>query len=115
MYKYFLFSDIHGRNLTELKDKLFEVGFDENNPNHILVSLGDLFDRGHDSYNLMKYLNTMMKINHCIALWGNHETILTSRLYSNYRNYRYVIRDNATTNTIKSFIKGIEKDKKLNI
>ena len=62
MYKYFLFSDIHGRNLTELKDKLFEVGFDENNPNHILVSLGDLFDRGNDSYNLLKYINMLLKL-----------------------------------------------------
>ena len=115
MYKYFLFSDIHGRDLTLLKTKLKEVGFDENNPNHILVSLGDLFDRGHDSYNLMKYLNSMMKIKRCIALWGNHETILASWLYSNYKNYRYVIRANATTNTIKSFIEGMEKDNKLNI
>ena len=43
MYKYFVFSDIHGRSLKELKEKLIEVGFDENNPNHILISLGDLF------------------------------------------------------------------------
>ena len=113
MYKYFLFSDIHGRNLTELKDKLFELGFNENNPNHILVSLGDLFDRGNDSYNLLKYINMMIKNNRCIALWGNHETILASWFYSNYERYKYVIEANKTTNTIKSFIKGLEKDKKI--
>ena len=115
MYKYFVFSDIHGRSLKELKEKLFEVGFDENNPNHILVSLGDLFDRGNDSYNLLKYINSMIKNNRCIALWGNHETILASWFYSNYENYKYVIEANGTTKTIKSFIEGLEKDKKLTI
>ena len=72
MYKYFVFSDIHGRSLKELKEKLIEVGFDENNPNHILISLRDLFDRGNDSYNLLKYINSIIKNNRCIALWGNH-------------------------------------------
>ena len=115
MNKYFIFSDIHGRNLDELKDRLIESGFNEDNPNHILVSLGDLFDRGNDSYNLCKYINSMIKKNRCIALWGNHEVILTSWLYSNFENYSSVIYANQTTKTVKSFVEGLIKDRKLRI
>ena len=69
--KYFLFSDIHGRNLDEHKARSKESSLNEDDPNHILVSLGDLFDRGNDSYNLCKYINSMINKNKCIALWGN--------------------------------------------
>ena len=115
MNKYFIFSDIHGRNLDELKGRLEESGFEKDNPNHILVSLGDLFDRGNDSYNLCKYINSMIKKNRCIALWGNHEVILASRLYSNFQNYYSVIYANGTTKTIKSFVEGLIKDNKLKL
>ena len=57
----------------------------------------------------------MIKKNRCIALWGNHEVILASRLYSNFQNYYSVIYANGTTKTIKSFVEGLIKDNKLKL
>lgn len=46
---------------------------------------------------------------------GKHEVILTSWLYSNFQNYYDVIYANQTTKTVKSFLEGLTKDKKLRI
>ena len=43
--KIFAVSDIHNE-YDALIDALNEAGFDENNPDHLLVSIGDAFDRG---------------------------------------------------------------------
>ena len=48
MKKYFVCSDIHGF-YKEWMSSLDEVGFDINNNEHILIVLGDIFDRGRES------------------------------------------------------------------
>ena len=55
MPKFFVCSDIHSY-LTPLKRALNEVGFDPDNTDHWLVVCGDTFDRGDESYELLKYL-----------------------------------------------------------
>jgi hypothetical protein len=45
MKKYFIVADVHGY-FDILNQSLKEAGFDENNPEHFFVSLGDLLDRG---------------------------------------------------------------------
>ena len=108
--KYFIFSDLHARNLSLFKKRLKESGFEEDNSNHILVSLGDLFDRGDDSYNILLFINSYLKNNRAIVLWGNHETMLASFLYSSFKNFSSVLFSNGTINTIDSFLRGILKD-----
>ena len=46
--KLFVVSDLHG-HYKELIKALKKAEFDENNDNHLLISLGDMFDRGQDS------------------------------------------------------------------
>ena len=45
MKTYFVCSDIHGFYKEWVKS-LKEAGFNKNNPEHILIVLGDIFDRG---------------------------------------------------------------------
>lgn len=70
--KYFIVGDVHGC-LYSLKTALDEAGFDRENKDHTLVSLGDNFDRGGLSKGVFKFLTTLPR---AICLKGNHELIL---------------------------------------
>lgn len=76
MNRYFVFSDVHGEYYA-LADALREAGYDPNDPKHILVSLGDNFDRGTNSLDVYTLL-AHNKQNICIK--GNHETFLEEAL-----------------------------------
>lgn len=84
--KYFVFSDIHGRNPRILNDALIEKGFDLNNDNHIIVSLGDLFDRGTNNIDVLEFVMKYYKKGRAILLWGNHEFILKDLIDAYYNN-----------------------------
>lgn len=74
MKKYFITSDIHGYFDIFYK-KLIEIGFDEQNPDHILVICGDIFDRGNqplEVYNFLKGLPRERRV----LIRGNHEFLL---------------------------------------
>ena len=75
MNKYFVFSDVHGC-YTFLRTSLEKAGYDEQNPKHILVSLGDNFDRGYENAEILRFLNRTN------ALWvrGNHDQMLLDYL-----------------------------------
>ena len=53
--KYFCVSDIHGF-YNELIEALKEKGFDENDSEHKLIIIGDIFDRGSQAKELLDYL-----------------------------------------------------------
>ena len=72
MPKLFVCSDIHSF-YTPLIKALNEKGFDPNNEDHWLVVCGDCFDRGPESYELLKYL---MQLKRKILVRGNHDTLL---------------------------------------
>lgn len=72
MPKFFVCSDIHSF-LTPLKKALDEKGFDSTNPDHWLVVCGDAFDRGDESYELLKFL---MQLERKILIRGNHDDLL---------------------------------------
>ena len=76
--KIFVVSDIHGY-YTELINALDAVGFDKNNPNHIFVSCGDLFDRGNENHLVYSFVKGLK---HKILLKGNHEDMLRRVLLS---------------------------------
>ena len=75
MKTYFISSDIHSF-YDKWMGALKESGFEIDNPNHIVVVIGDLFDRGPQSvgcYNFAKELNDLNKL---IYIRGNHEDLL---------------------------------------
>lgn len=69
--KLFCVSDIHGF-CDEFVKALDEAGFDENNEEHWLVTLGDHFDRGSKPLEVMNYL---MSLPRKILIRGNHESL----------------------------------------
>ena len=73
--KLFVFSDVHGEDQA-LMEGLRDAGFESNNPQHIPVCNGDLFDRGEGSRRLFEF---MMK-NRGIWIKGNHEEMLEEAL-----------------------------------
>ena len=74
MKKYFAVSDVHSC-YKPLIDALHEKGFDENNPEHILISCGDLLDRGDDTVAVLEYILSLPE-DRTIMIKGNHEYLL---------------------------------------
>ena len=72
MAKFFVCSDIHSF-YTPLIKALNDKGFDPNNEEHWLVVCGDCFDRGPESYELLKYI---MQLERKILVKGNHDILL---------------------------------------
>lgn len=72
MAKLFCVSDIHGF-YDEFKQALDDSGFNSENENHWLVSIGDCFDRGGQPTEVMRYLRSLPRK---ILIKGNHESLL---------------------------------------
>lgn len=72
--KYFVVGDIHSF-YYELTVALSTAGFDVNNPNHILVSCGDLLDRGKQPLECLKFVLSLPS-DRRILIRGNHEDLL---------------------------------------
>ena len=74
--KYFIVADVHGF-YDELMKSLEEKGFDKDDPNHTLISLGDLLDRGRKPLDCLKFVNSLERK---ILIRGNHEDLLEELL-----------------------------------
>lgn len=72
--KYFIVSDTHSF-YTALKNSLDESGYDINNPDHCFILAGDLFDRGHESAEILKFVQSIPKERR-VLIRGNHEYLL---------------------------------------
>ena len=90
--KIFAVSDIHG-DFDALISSLEEAGYDESNPEHLLISLGDAFDRGERSADVYEYLKRLSDEGKAIVLKGNHTTMFIDYLdgtsldpFNYYRN-----------------------------
>ena len=55
MPKFFVTSDVHGY-YDEMKNALDNAGFDPENEEHWIVVCGDLWDRGSQPVEVMRYL-----------------------------------------------------------
>jgi serine/threonine protein phosphatase 1 len=75
MKKYFLFSDVHGE-FSALLASLDKAGFEPDNENHILVSLGDSFDRGNENSQMLGFLKEYDDKNRLMMVFGNHDQML---------------------------------------
>lgn len=74
MKKLFIFGDVHSF-YNELKTALDEAGFDKENKDHCLISLGDLLDRGPDAIKVLNLVNSLPN-NRKVCIIGNHELLM---------------------------------------
>lgn len=74
--KIFAISDVHGYAHAMI-DALNEAGFESGNENHLLVCLGDCFDRGDGNEEVLSYLE---KVPNKVLIRGNHEDMLLDTL-----------------------------------
>lgn len=70
--KLFVVTDVHG-HYTLLMQKLKEAGYDKNNEKHLLISLGDHFDRGDESLQVLRFFRSL---ENKVLVRGNHEDLL---------------------------------------
>jgi len=96
--KLFVVADIHG-HYTILRQALDELGFDENNENHVFISCGDLFDRGNENLSVYKFVKGLK---HKVLIRGNHEDMLYSALESG--NLTSTDNDNGTKLTVSELL-----------
>ena len=67
--KLFVVSDIHGY-AGLLKEALHKAGYDPDNKDHLLVCCGDLFDRGTENFEVLRFFE---RIERKVMIKGNHE------------------------------------------
>lgn len=77
--KIFAVSDIHG-DYDALIHGLLEAGYDENNKKHLLVVLGDNFDRGSQSLDVYNYLKKLTDEGKAVVIMGNHDLMFIDYL-----------------------------------
>lgn len=91
MKRLFVVSDIHG-HYTQLKQALDAAGFDADDPQHLFVCCGDLFDRGSENRKVYDYI---CGLDRKVLIRGNHDErlaklLMEQRLDSyDYRNGGY--------------------------
>lgn len=75
MLKYFCSGDIHSFYSVWML-ALQSKGFDINNPDHVVIICGDLFDRGDESVSCIKFVEKLLTEGRMIYVRGNHEDLL---------------------------------------
>lgn len=86
----FVIADVHGF-YDEMILALNAAGYNKNNPQHCLISLGDLLDRGPKPLECLQFVNNIPE-NNKILIRGNHEDLIEDAirrgefLYYDYRN-----------------------------
>jgi len=94
MKKLFVVSDLHGF-FSLFKEALEQVGFDPNNESHMLIVIGDCFDRGTENLKMLQYLEL---ITNKVLVRGNHEDHLLDIINRGYlKDYDYA---NGTDRTV---------------
>ena len=96
--KYFVVADVHGF-YPELQEALDRAGFDSHNPEHIFVSLGDLFDRCDYPIECLKFVLHLPK-ERCVLIRGNHEDLMEAAIARG--DFRYHDWHNGTVMTALS-------------
>ena len=92
--KVFAISDVHSF-YTIMKETLDKAGFEQNNPEHLLVVCGDCFDRGLESYEVLKYL---MSTDNKVIIKGNHDILFDDLVDRGYPKSHD--KHNGTINTV---------------
>lgn len=95
--KYFVIADVHSF-YDEFRAALAKCGWEDLNPEHILISCGDLFDRGPKPLECLQFIMSLPEERR-ILIKGNHEDLLEECLL----RQKYLEHDihNGTDKTIK--------------
>ncbi len=80
MPKFYVISDVHSY-YDEMRKALDEAGFDPNDENSWLISLGDEMDRGPEPEKVINYL---MNLPRAIFVKGNHTTLMEQLISRGY-------------------------------
>lgn len=128
MKTYFAVSDIHGRH-SDFVGEFTNIGFDATNEDHIMIFLGDYFDRGKQNAAVLKELLSLKEQygDRCILLRGNHDVnfhaFLTSMVELSPLSGTLAVdeaelhffKENGGGNTLKEFFpnKKFNKEKQL--
>lgn len=96
--KLFVCSDLHSF-FTPFKKALDVKGFEENNPEHLLIVCGDIWDRGDESIEMYNFLNNLTNV---VLIRGNHEDLLVEMLNRGYGERHDI--SNGTVNTVVSLV-----------
>lgn len=97
--KYFLFSDVHGE-YDALITSLEAAGFDLSNKEHMLIGLGDYFDRGSQNEFVLVFLMAMQEQGRIKLIRGNHDDMLLDFLTLNVVEAFHNLRHNGLDKTI---------------
>lgn len=100
--KYFVVSDIHAHYFS-LRIALEKNGYDENNKQHHLLVLGDLFDRGDETVEVYDYLYHLHQQKKATILLGNHDTFTLDFLRGNLDRVTFDIHFNGFRKTLEQF------------
>ena len=97
--KIFVVSDVHGY-YDIMKKALDDVGFDPQNPQHLLVNCGDAMDRGPQPREVIEFFN---RLPNKVLVTGNHELLMEDAI----RRKCFLSHDfhNGTANTAYDFCK----------
>lgn len=99
--KYFVLSDIHS-HYEALINALNNAGFDETNPKHKCIIVGDLFDRGEDAHAVLTYVMKLEESNKAHVLLGNHDDFLLEFLAGDDTKTAFNIMHNGFGETLES-------------
>jgi len=95
--KRFVISDPHGF-YTETMAALERAGYDSNDPTHLLICLGDVFDRGTEQKPLLDFF---LSVENKVMIRGNHDARLAALLEgARFESYDKV---NGTIKTLEGF------------
>ena len=96
----FVSSDEHG-DYNAIKNEERKVGYDETNPNHLRVSLGDCFDRCDDAVAIYEYYKRLYDEGKMIITFSNHFKFLVDFLEGSPNPWNYL--HNGLDTTIADF------------
>ena len=101
--KYFCVSDIHS-HYNELLLALKKAKFDESNENHKLIVIGDLFDRGDQTVEVLEYLYDLYRKDKAIIIMGNHDVFLLDFLFFRFERTLFNFNRNGHQKTIEQLL-----------
>lgn len=96
MKRYFATSDIHSFYVP-FKEGLKNAGFDESDPDHVLIVCGDVFDRGDGTMEVYRFFKSLPK-GRLVLIKGNHESLFKELLKKTYPD-----RHDFSNGTVKTF------------
>ena len=106
MKKYFVTSDVHGY-YDILMNELKKCGWEQNNPDHIFISCGDLLDRGSQPKECLQFVNDLPD-SRKFLIKGNHEVLLANAIRrGGFYGYDY---SNGTVHTVYCLNNDDEKE-----